>query len=300
MPISPDTLIPRIPGWEKVDYKIEFLAGGITNHNYRVEVNDEFFVLRITGENTELLGINRHQEYAANRAAAEINVAPQVIYFIEPEGYLVTRFITGKPISPEDMRQTTNIQRIADILKRIHTLPAIDAEFSPFRTVKTYYETAKKYTVTFPNDFNKYLEAMREIESAFLKKPFKPSLCHNDLLNENFLDDGNIRILDWEYAGMGDSYFDLANFAVHHQFTAVEDRLLLEAYFATATAAQIAKLNLMKIMSDFREAMWGMMQLGISTLDFDFRDYADQHFKRMSEQIDNPQRKEWLGELNNG
>ncbi len=53
----------------------------------------------------------------------------------------------------------------------------------------------------------------------------------------------------------------------------------------------------MKSMSDFREAMWGMVQLGISTLDFDFRDYADQHFKRMSEQIDDPQRTVWLKEL---
>src|SRR5256885_6931623 len=91
--------------------------------------------------------------------------------------------------------------------------------------------------------------------------------CHNDLLNANFLDDNSIRIVDWEYAGMGDRFFDLANFSVNHEFELENDRGLLESYFGAARDADLASLQMMRFMSDFREAMWGVLQSGISDLD---------------------------------
>jgi thiamine kinase-like enzyme len=106
--------------------------------------------------------------------------------------------------------------------------------------------------------------------------------CHNDLLNANFLDDGEIRIVDWEYAGMGDRFFDLANFSVNHGFGEADDRELLGAYFGTVNGEHLRDLHRMKFMSDFREAMWGVLQSGISELDFDFMGYAAKHFHRLS------------------
>jgi thiamine kinase-like enzyme len=141
---------------------------------------------------------------------------------------------------------------------------------------------------------------MRQIEAAFLQDPFTLCPCHNDLLNENFLDDGQIRILDWEYAGMGDRFFDLANFSVNHSFGDGQDELLLAAYFGQVTPAHLARLKLMKLMSDFREAMWGTVQCGISQLDFDFREYADKHFKRMTENFQDPRWAEWLQAVTSG
>jgi thiamine kinase-like enzyme len=105
--------------------------------------------------------------------------------------------------------------------------------------------------------------------------------CHNDLLNANFLDDGAIRIVDWEYAGMGDRFFDLANFSVNHEFGVEDDRRLVAAYFGAERKSDLASVRLMRFMSDFREAMWGVLQSGISELDFDFGGYAAKHFERM-------------------
>ncbi len=261
------------------------LGGGITNQNFRVDVGGESFVLRIGGENTELLGINREHERAANEAAARSGIAPEVVYFIEPEGYLVTRFVRGRPLPREEIGKPENIRRVAEVLKRIHALPAIPGTFSPFRTVEDYTAIARRYNVAFPDNFDWLMARLREIQAAFRHDPFTPRLCHNDLLNENFLDDGAIRILDWEYAGMGDPAFDLANFAVHHSFNDEQDRLLLECYFGEATPRRLAQHKLMKIASDCREAMWGLVQVGISKLDFDFRVYADKHFARMAEMI---------------
>jgi thiamine kinase-like enzyme len=106
----------------------------------------------------------------------------------------------------------------------------------------------------------------------------RPCACHNDLLNANFISDGDgLWIVDWEYAGMGDPFFDLGNFAVNHELDEEGEHALLAAYGRDDHTT----LVLMRFMSDFREAMWGVVQQGISELDFDFRVYAEEHFERL-------------------
>jgi thiamine kinase-like enzyme len=296
MTLSIDEAIKRVPQWrELVDWQIVSLPGGITNLNYRVDSGGEAFVVRVGGADSALLGINRNFEREAHQAAAVLGIAPEVVYFIEPEGYLVTRFIHGRALEPAEMGQAENMARVTAVLQQCHALPAIDWRFSPFRTVETYAATARRYGVRLPDNFGWFSERLNEIEQALDRVPFTPCLCHNDLLNANFLDDGRIRILDWEYAGMGDVCFDLANFAVHHEFEPEQDEQLLSCYFGERpSAAQLARHQLLKIASDFREAMWGMVQVGISQLDFDFRGYARHHFDRMEGKIQSAAYQCWL------
>ena len=137
-----------------------------------------------------------------------------------------------------------------------------------------------------PEEFARAREVAERIRAARGPQPLVP--CHNDLLNANFLDDGAIRIVDWEYAGMGDRFFDLANFSVNHEFEVEDDRRLVAAYFGVERDADLASVRLMRFMSDFREAMWGVLQSGISELDFDFKGYAAKHFDRMERTASNP------------
>ncbi len=116
-----------------------------------------------------------------------------------------------------------------------------------------------------------------------------PLPCHNDLLNANFIDEGDrLRIVDWEYAGMGDPFFDLGNFSVNHELPSEADEALLRAYEGQVRPARLARLSLMRVVSDFREAMWSVLQQGISNLDFDFVAYADEHFERLLESASRP------------
>lgn len=300
MGLTLEQALARVPMWRGArDLKTSPLGGGITNQNFRVDVGGESFVLRIGGADTELLGINRQHEWAANTAAARIGIAPEVVYLIEPEGYLVTRFLTARPLPRNEMSQPENIWRVAAALRRIHALPSILGTFSPFRTVEDSAAIAERYHVPFPTNFEWLTRRIREIEGALARDPFTPCPCHNDLLNENFLDDGNIRIIDWEYAGMGDPAFDLANFAAHHQLNDEQDQLLLEDYYAPSIekkglGLKIARHQLMKIASDMREAMWAMVQIGISKLDFDFRGYADKHLSRAEATIRQESYSRWL------
>ena len=123
-----------------------------------------------------------------------------------------------------------------------------------------------------------------------------PVPCHNDLLNANFITDGErIWIVDWEYAGMGDRFFDLSNFSVNHDLSADENEEFLRMYFGEVSEDDVRSLTLMRFMSDFREAMWGVVQQGISELDFDFADYAESHFERLRATAADPAFREALG-----
>jgi thiamine kinase-like enzyme len=276
--VHPEEIVSRV--WPGRQAKIEVLGGGITNHNFKVSLDGEAYVLRVGGKDTDLLGIDRAVEHSASRAAAELGVGPEIAAFVEPEGYLVTRFIEGTPIPVEEMRRPGTITQAAQTIRRIHEGPSIPGRFDSFRVVETYRATAAANGVRIPEAYGWAKELADEIERARGKQPLVP--CHNDLLNANFIDDGErMRIVDWEYAGMGDRFFDLANFSINHEFGELENEGLLTAYFGEARRADLASLRLMRFMSDFREAMWGVVQQGISELDFDFRGYADEHFARL-------------------
>jgi thiamine kinase-like enzyme len=266
--------------WPRKRLQIEPLGGGITNRNFKVDVDGESFVLRIGGKDTELLGIDRSVEHAAAVAAAEAGVGPDVAAFLEPEGYLVTRFVQGRPIPVEEMQRPEAIERVASTLRRFHDGPPIPGRFDSFRVVETYAATAAEHGVRVPPDYEWANAVADGIKERRGPQPLKP--CHNDLLNANFIDDGErIRIVDWEYAGMGDVFFDLANFSINHEFGERQNEALLEAYFGEVLTKERTALVLMRFMSDFREAMWGVVQQGISELDFDFVAYADEHFARL-------------------
>ena len=272
--------------WPGRRAKVAALDGGITNRNFKVEVDGAAYVLRMGGKKTDLLGIDRAVEHAASLRAEEIGVGPGVVDFVESEGWLVTRFIEGRPIGTEEMRSQPVLARVAEALRKIHSAAAIPGRFDAYAVVDEYRAEAEAHGVELPNEFIAARKVSEQIRAARGPQPLVP--CHNDLLNANFLDDGAIRIVDWEYAGMGDRFFDLANFSVNHEFEVEDDRRLLVAYFGIERDADFASLRLMRFMSDFREAMWGVLQGGISELDFDFKAYAAKHFGRMERTSSDP------------
>ena len=272
---------------------VTVLGGGITNHNFKVEVDGAAYVLRMGGAKTGLLGIDRAVEHAASLRAEEIGVGPPVADFVASEGWLVTRFIDGRPVPVEEMRRPSTLSRVAGALRTLHSARAIPGRFDAHTVVDAYRAEAEGNGVTIPPAFAGAREVSERIRSARGPQPLVP--CHNDLLNANFLDDGAIRIVDWEYAGMGDRFFDLANFSVNHEFGVDDDQRLLAAYFGAERDSDLASLRLMRFMSDFREAMWGVLQSVISELDFDFGGYAARHFDRMGQTSAEPAFGNYLG-----
>ena len=290
-------IISQVPGWSVERAVVTPLQGGITNQNYRVDIDGASFVLRVGGKGTHLLGIDRERESICSTLASRVGVAPAVYHFLPDEDALVTHFITGTPITSESAMQPEILQRIVASMRRYHAGPDFPGTFSPFATVRNYHQLALQYGVVFPDTLPRVFVLMARIEEALgAIQQLKP--CHNDLLASNFIDDGHtIWIIDWEYAGMGDPFFDLGNFAVNQALDSERCELLLSYYFGEVRGADVAHLHLMRLASDLRESFWGFLQMGVSELDFDYKEYAHHHLNRFLHNVESSRFEEWLEDI---
>ena len=276
------------------------LEGGITNRNFRVNFGGTDYVVRLPGKDTDLLGINREAERLATREAAELGLGPGVAAMLDHPPCLVTRFVESRAVTAAELRKPDALAAIGRGLRAFHDSGvALPTEFYVSQIVSSYAEVVRERGRKQPDGYDDALATVRQIVRAVRRhSEHQPLPCHNDLLTTNFLHDGErIMIVDWEYAGMGDRYFDLGNFAVNNELGDADDGLLLEAYFGEpATQRRRAVLKLFRFMSDFREAMWGVVQASVSALDIDFEGYAEKHFKRLAETSADERFRGWVKE----
>jgi thiamine kinase-like enzyme len=260
------------------------LEGGITNRNFKVNFAGTDYVLRLPGKRTDLLGIDREAECIATKTAAQLGFAPRVVTLLEDPPCLVTTFVDGEHVDAGDLRTPQAIVEVARDLRALHDSDIeLPTGFNPFRLVEEYEHTGRTHGAEPPDGYDDALAAAKRVEDAIRGKPgHDPVPAHNDLLPANFLRDGDgMQLIDWEYAGMGDRWFDLGNFAANNQLDDEQETQLLEAYFGEPPDdAARAMLRLFRFMSDFREGMWGIVQSVLSEVDFDFRAYAREHFER--------------------
>jgi thiamine kinase-like enzyme len=276
------------------------LEGGITNLNYRVQAGSDAYVVRIPGRDSVCLGIDRGREHACTAAAHESGVAPAVVAYLAEAGVLVTRFVPGRGLAAEEMRDPATLHRVAGALRCYHEGRHFPGTFSPFRAAREYLAAAEARGAPMPGRVNRMLAHAARLEAA-LGEPRVWRPCHNDLLTANFLDDGErLWIVDWEYAAMGDPLFDLGNFAAHHQLSDAAEQTLLRAYFGRVPAGAAARLKLMKMASDLREAMWAIVQAAVSSLRYDFAGYGRRHLDRYAAQMGDPRLAAWLAEAAHG
>lgn len=274
------------------------LSGGITNHNFRVTLGGEEYVVRVHGAGTKLLGIDRDAERVASDVAARLGIAPEVIAAFED--CLVTRFVDCEPLIPREVAE--HAETIAWALRSFHDSPTrLPARFWVPDLLQEYADRVHELSVQTPPAYGRAATVAARIADVLPLDDPRP--CHNDLLTSNLISaravagttGGELLIVDWEYAGMGHPYFDLGNLSVNNDFDEDTDELLLRAYHgAPVTDPQRATLALMRILSDAREAAWGVLQAEISELDFDFGRYARIHFERMDAAIEHPRLEEWL------
>jgi thiamine kinase-like enzyme len=264
-------IIARVPAWEGAkEIQIERIAG-LTNANYRITVDSARFVLRVSGQNTEGLGINRHHELAALQAATEAGIGPEVVAFIPPEGHLVTRWIDGYHWEASEYRTPEHVRLLTETVKHIHALPPSGATFSPFRRVESYLDTARRFGVPLPPAFDTHLETMHAVENDQKSDPSDwLRFCHNDLVSVNYLfieHEQSLKILDWEFSGLGDIYYDLAAVVYTHDNVGpippdLED-IMLACYFGTITHFHRKRLLGMKYMLMLFTGLWGLAQYGM-------------------------------------
>ena len=290
-------ILRSIPAFATHEPKNLHAISGLTNRNYRFEIDGEAYILRVSKQNVSRLGIDRHLEREILHAVAAQGIGAEVIAYLLPEGHMITRVINGGHWTGEAFRRPENLKLVVDTVKQLHSLPPVEAVFSPFRRVDSYTRHAAELGVTLPGGFDRLTEHMAQIEAEQQADPSNwYGLCHNDLYHVNFLYDGKVRLIDWEFAGMGDIYYDLATLTFAYEsdgpMPEKEENLLLKYYFGEVTPTNQKRLEGMKFMVLFFTAMWGVLQHGMISSSiippyegFDTLQYAAYIFDQMQEMI---------------
>ena len=279
------------------DVKVSQLSGGLTNENYLVEAGGQRYVMRIPGQSTDLLSIDRANEVYNTKAAASTGIGPQVVEHVPGLDVLVLEFIPGPTMSARALQSSAMAGRMASSFLKLHRSPRFLKEFDMFRLIEYYLRIVDEHAVAIPDGYRDWLPTIATIEKAVSVGTLPSVPCHNDLLCENFIDDGEtLRIVDYELSGNNDPCFDLGNTAQEAKLDQNLRAALCRAYFGHDDARQLARMNLFALMSDVGWTLWGAIQAKISGVEFDFVDYYTGRWKRALEVLNSGRFPVWLDE----
>jgi thiamine kinase-like enzyme len=274
-------VLDRVSLWRGREVRVSELSGGLTNTNHLVEADGDRYVVRIPGTSTELLAVDRVNERHNAAAAATTGVSPRILEVLEDVDVMVLEYIDGATMSAEKLRDAAMAPRIAASLRRLHAGPRFLKDFDMFRLTEFYLQVCAEHDVRIPDGFEERRAVVAAIERALAARPLATVPCHNDLLAENYIDDGEqLWIVDFEYSGNNDPTFELGDTAQECGFDADLRAALCEAYFGEATPALLARMELQAAMADVGWTLWAAIQAKISTIDFDFWGWAEERWAR--------------------
>jgi thiamine kinase-like enzyme len=283
--------------WRGRKVAISPLSGGLTNENYLVEAGGERYVMRLPGQSTELLSIDRANEVYNTKAAASTGIGPRVLEHVPDLDVMVLEFIPGLTMSASTLQSEQMAARMSESFHRLHSAPHFLHDFNMFRLIEYYLGIVDEHQVAIPDGYRDWLSTVERIERAVSVAALPARPCHNDLLCENFIDDGTaLRIVDYELSGNNDPCFDLGNTAQEAGFDQDLRAALSFAYFGRHDSRQLARMNLFALMSDVGWTLWGAIQARISTVDFDFRGYYRGRWERALQVMRSDRLQRWIAE----
>jgi thiamine kinase-like enzyme len=267
--------------------EVSELSGGLTNTNHLVTADGTRYVVRIPGASTELLAVDRSNERHNAQAAASTGISPPIVEYLDDWNVMILAFVEGRTMSAEALRTPEQARRIADSLKVLHTAPRFSKDFDMFRLTEFYLSVCDERQIRIPGGFHDRMARLAEIERAFAANPVPEVPCHNDLLAENYIDDGErLWIVDFEYSGNNDPCFELGDTAQECGFDDELRATLCEAYFGEPREDRLARMELQALMADVGWTLWAAIQARISTIEFDFWGWAVERWARATAMMD--------------
>lgn len=211
------------------DIELTPLKQGMTNDSFIFSLNNERYIIRVPGVNTEKI-INRHQEYDVYQAIKDEEFVEPVIYIDRDKGYKISKFIENShTVNPKDWNEINAcLKRLKEFHNQSHR---VEHYFDVFEHIN-YYESL------MPNasKYEDYKETKKNIESLepIIENLVKDwTLCHIDAVCDNFLvtENQDVYLIDFEYAAMQDPDLDVAMFIVYSLFNRQEIDRIIDIYF---------------------------------------------------------------------
>jgi thiamine kinase-like enzyme len=298
---SIDEVVAAAASFRGKEVEVSELSGGLTNTNYLVVADGVRHVVRIPGRSTELLAVDRANERRNAEAAATTGISPPILEYLDRWSVMVLAFVDGETMTAEALRSPGQARRIAVSLRTLHTAPRFAKDFDMFRLTEFYLGVCAERDVSVPNGFRDRMPRVAEIERAFAAEPLPTVPCHNDLLAENYIDDGSkLWIVDFEYSGNNDPCFELGDTAQECGFDEALRAVLCEAYFGELREDRLARMNLQAVMADVGWTLWAAIQAKISDIDYDFWGWALERWERAAAVMDSGDLGRWIRQSKSG
>lgn len=245
---------------------IEIMPGGLTNKNFKiVTADDTSIAVRVAGPGTAKY-INRPAEKHNASLMSSIGIAPEIYYYDPKTGSQLCEFIKADTMHPEDFNNNPDVVvKSAEIMRKYHDSGLeFKSTLNPIAKIKEYLEILqengfdKRY-----DEWNRIADRLEKIEEAYKKNPPKLVPCHNDTLAENFMYDGKVmRVIDWEYGGMNDRFYDMSCVFVENPLNKEHEELYLKTYFgAEPNEEQRARVLINKFLVNAHWSMWSLVQI---------------------------------------
>ncbi len=282
-------LLDRMPCTAGLPRTVEDLPGGLTNRNLKVTTPAGCVVVRLSSTSSGLLQIDRDNEHANTLAAAAAGVGAPVLDYLPGEGVLVIGFLPGRTLSDPDLADVGLLRRIAAACRTLHAGPRFRDDFDMFVTQRRYLDIVRSHGFRLPPRYIEFAPAVQRIRDALATNAEPTVPCNNDLLAENFIDDGErIWIIDYEYSGNNDECFELGNIWSEASLPPEYLDELVTAYYGRRLRNKIARARLLGLMSKYGWMLWASIQDARSTIDFDFWEWGMEKYTRAVAEFDGP------------
>jgi thiamine kinase len=236
---------------------IEPIKHGLTNRSWLVTTDGDRFVVRISdvGSAGELQ-IDRDSEAVVLQHVARAGIGPQILRCDPARGVLVTRYL-GATWTELDAQSDVNIDRLAGLLCRLHApdVPVGVRTVDLASTVHGYVRTLEERG-THSGLISPPLRDRAEASAMELRKGSTSCLCHNDVHHLNIVGGDPVRLIDWEYAGVGEPLFDLASVCVYHSYSKTQRARLLTACGRPSAAVSLQRLELACWLFGYIRDLW--------------------------------------------
>lgn len=281
-------VLAELPDWDASNVLIHKIGGGLTNENYKVCLSSRSYFVRCSTCQNALLGVSLDREWRCTSICSKHGLAPKAVLYNSLENILITDFIETHD-RKVDLRDPETMQKFCTLVQTLHQLDIeFPTQFCPFDTIQSYLENAESNNAVIPQKFYEeilpFVHRLKNTSSTATRKV----PCHLDLHSGNVLDDGRkMWLIDWEYAAMGDPYFDLATSASQENFSDSEMEQLLTVYLngRTPQPSEINYFYSMRVLVDVRWALWCYLQARISPLNAPFTQFGDMFLYEAAERL---------------
>lgn len=234
----------------------EPIKHGLTNESWLVRTRHDDVVVRISNAHEATLQIDRQSEALVLAAVGEAGIGPEVILCEPANRVLITRYL-GDTWAETDATKEENIQRLGQLFRRLHRIsPPIGVRRVELNeSLEGYFRTLNERGVQ-PALVTKSLRERALQVALKLRENSAATLCHNDVHHLNITDDGKVRLIDWEYSGVGQRLFDLASVCVYHKYDKLQREQLLSAYTSLTELTTWHRLELACWLFDYVRDLW--------------------------------------------